>query len=392
MKNNICTKCLCDGSIDEFHYIEKLEKCNLCILQENFKQEYDKNKDNIENTIKKIRQDKNEFDCVLGISGGVDSSYLLHLAVKEYKLKPLCVYFNNGFGNPVAGENIAKMCEKLHVKFQILTSDWKLTKSLKKSILLASVPEMTLDNDIGFHSALYTSAVKHNIKWIVTGYDIFSEGVYPLSWNYMDSKYLEDIHKIYGDKDLVFEKFSKTKHTFNFGIKEFFYYRFIKKIKLFNPFENVSFNREEVKSLLIKNYNWKYPGAKYMDDLFQSLLDFILLKKFNIDRRKIHLSARIRNKEIKIEDARKQIEKKSKTIRIDNIRLCLKRLGIDWSFIKSCLKEEPKNYSNYKTSFNTLTFFKKALKLGAKLNIIPLSHYNKFFGLRDIINQNKNDN
>ena len=68
----------------------------------------------------------------LRISGGLDSSYLLHLAVKEYGLKPLCVYFNNGFGNPTAGENITNMCNKLNVKFLILTSDWKLTKSIKK--------------------------------------------------------------------------------------------------------------------------------------------------------------------------------------------------------------------------------------------------------------------
>lgn len=388
MKNNFCHQCLCDGSIDEFFFVEKRDKCNLCILQDKFEKQYKRDKGYNYQIVNKIKKSKGEYDCILGISGGLDSSYLLHLAVKEYGLKPLCVYFNNGFGNPIAGENITNMCNKLNVKFLILTSDWKLTKSIKKSILKASVPEMTLDSDLGFHSALYTTAAKYNIKWIITGYDTFSEGIYPLSWNYMDSEYLRDIHEKYGDKGVIFEKFSTIKHSFNFGIKEFFYFSIIKQIKLFNPYENISFNREKVKKFLINNYAWEYPGAKYMDDLFQSLMDYMLLRKFNIDRRKIHLSARIRNKEITLEEGKKILKNKSKTIRVDNIRLCLKRLEIDWKFIKNCMDKERKNYNNYKTSYNLLKFFKKTLKLLSNLRIIPVSHYYKFFGLKDIIDEN----
>ena len=145
---------------------------------------------------------------------------------------------------------------------------------------------------------------------------------------------------------------------------------------------------KKIKTFLINNYGWEYPGAKYMDDLFQSLMDYVLLRKFNIDRRKIHLSARIRNKELTVEEGKKIIEKKSKTIRIDNIRLCLKRLEIDWKFIKNCMYKDKKNYNNYETSYKLLKFFKKTLKILSKLKIIPVSHYFKFFGLKDIIDEN----
>ena len=138
------------------------------------------------------------YDCVIGVSGGRDSSYTLWYCVVQLKLRPLAVHFNDGFGNPVAGENMLRSCQQLGVEMRTITSDWRESKDLKIAFLKASVPDMEEGTDLGIATALYGVAAKEGIQHIVIGQSFRTEGIAPLSWNYLDGRYLRSVHQRFG--------------------------------------------------------------------------------------------------------------------------------------------------------------------------------------------------
>ena len=149
----------------------------------------------IEKILKKGKNKK--FDCVLGVSGGRDSTFLVYKA-KKLGLRPLLVHFNDGFGNPVAGQNIKNIVRHTNFELRTISSDWRESKDIKISLMKASVPDMEIGTDLGIAAALYSVAAQENINFILGGVSFRTEGVVPLDWNYLDGKYLKSIMKEFG--------------------------------------------------------------------------------------------------------------------------------------------------------------------------------------------------
>jgi len=200
-KNNnyqICTRCIVDSSVPG-HNFDNNGICSYCHLHDKLEKEHplnDNGKKIFKRYIAKIRKQGQgkKFNCVLGISGGRDSTYSLFLAKKVWGLNPIAVHFNDGFGNPTAGENMRKACKKLDVELRTITSDWRESKDLRIAYLKASTPDMGTPTDIGIANALYGVAVKENVKNIIIGQSFRTEGIAPLEWNYLDGLYLKTIH------------------------------------------------------------------------------------------------------------------------------------------------------------------------------------------------------
>ena len=171
--DTICSRCVQDSSIPGISF-DKSGVCNFCHLHDLMEKEYpndSRGAKRLKNIFRKIRRisGNKKYNCIVGISGGRDSTFLLWLTVKKWNLHPLAVHFNDGFDNPVAGENMLKACKNLNVDLITVTSHWKEAKELKIDFLKASTPDLNLGTDIGIASSLYGMAVKYDIKFILLG-------------------------------------------------------------------------------------------------------------------------------------------------------------------------------------------------------------------------------
>ena len=315
----------------KFFYLDKNGVCNYCKTHDELEKEFPINGQEKKIAEKIIRDGKNKkYDCVLGISGGRDSTYTAYVA-KSLGIRPLLVHFNDGFGNPVAGENIRNVIRKTNFELRTITSDWVESKNIKLALMKASVPDMALGTDLGIASALYSVAAKENIKYILGGVSFRTEGVVPLDWNYLDGKYLKSVMKKYGNSKL--KKWSLDNPGFNFDLKEFFYYSFVKGIKYIPILYYLDYQRPKAEEKIIEHFDWVYPGAHYFDDLYQSLLTTILRKKFNIEYRRFNYSALIRSNQMTRDEAIKKMKDVYQVEDPKIIDLCIKRLGISKSEI-----------------------------------------------------------
>jgi len=376
MKVKICRRCIIDETVSGAVF-DKDNICNFCKTYDALDKSFPIN-DSYIKIINKIKKNgtKNKYDCVVGISGGRDSTFTLYL-LKKLGLRPLAVFFNDGFSNPVAGKNIQNAIKKTNIELRTITSDWRESKDIKIATLKASVPDLEVGTDIGIGAALYSVAAKENIKYIIIGMSFRTEGVAPLEWNYLDGKYLKSIHKKYGKVKL--RKWRPDDAGFNLGIKEIFYYALIKRIQVIPLLYYIDYVRVDAEEIIKKEFGWINTGAHYFDDLYQSLMSYILRKKFNIDFRKFNYSALVRSKQM----TRKEALNCTMNISIIEdpkvIDLCIKRLGISKEELNYYLKEKPKTFRDYKTNYNLIKFLKYPIKLLSKMNILHPSTYYKFF-------------
>ncbi len=376
-----CTRCVQDSTVPGISF-DANGICNFCDAHASLEKIFpnDRRGEKILNDlflkIKKKGKDK-PYDCIVGISGGRDSTYLLWCCVKLWKLKPLAVHFNDGFDNPVAGENMLKAVEKLGVRLITITSDWREGKDLKITFLKASTPDLNLGTDIGIASSLYAVAHRENIKYILIGQSFRTEGIKPLSWAYFDGDYLRNVQKQFGKIKL--RPWKPEQPEFNFGLKELFFYATLKGIKAFTPFYNFNYIRKEAEAIIIKELDWVYPGAHYFDDLYHSLIKYVHRIKFNIDMNMNSDSALVRSGQLERETA---LNRKHGIYAIEDPRildLCIKRLGITKEEFERYMKLPAKTFRDYKTSYPLIRMFRFPIYLLSKLNFIPKITYYKYF-------------
>jgi len=379
-RGQVCTRCIIDETVPGANF-DQNGVCAYCHLHDEMAALYpltpagEAKKLAMIDRIKRAGRGK-PHDCVIGISGGRDSTYLLHLAVK-LGLRPLAVHFNDGFGNPVAGENMTRATEKLGVKLLTITSDWRESKDLKIACLKASIPNANMSTDIGLAAALFGAAAKHDVNYILIGQSFRTEGIAPLPWNYLDGKHLKAIHDRFGTREL--RPWKPEDPGFHLGSRELFYYIVRRRIRTVPLLYYHDYVRSEVDGLIENELGWVNPGAHYFDDLYQALLQNLQRVKFNMDRRKFNYSALVRSGQMDRDDA---LEQTSAIYALEDpkvIDLCIKRLGLTRPEFDEILVSPPKTFRDYPSGYDTLVKVRPVLKILASLNLIPQSTYLKYF-------------
>lgn len=379
MKNTeltYCIRCSLATNVPGIKFDRK-GVCNYCRLHDKLERMFPERE--LAVILKKIkdRGKEKKYDCVIGISGGRDSTYLLYKAVKDWGLQPLAVHFNEGFGNPVAGENIVKACRKLGVELRTVTSDWRETKDLKIACLKASVPEIHLSNEIGIAATLYSIAHNEGIKFILIACSFRTEGIKPLSWSFFDGDYLRSIHKKFGKVKL--RRWKPDDPGYNFGAKELFYYGFIKGITTINPLYYIKHVRKEAEELLKKELDWTEPGDHYFDDLYMSLLTYVRRVKNRHDMDSISDAALVRTGQIGREEGIKRAQQIRKIEDPRIINLCIKRLGLKKEEFEEIMKLPPKTFRDYQTVYNYIRPLRPVIWLFSRLDLIPKVTCDKYF-------------
>ena len=360
MKKNFyqqCTRCVMDTSDSEIIFDEN-GFCNHCVdyFERMSKLTYQgaSSDKQLTEIVKKIKASgKNQkYDCIIGVSGGIDSSYVAYLT-KKLGLKPLAVHLDNGWNSELAVHNIEKILEKLGIDLYTHVLDWEEFKDLQLSFIKASVPEIETPTDMAIPAVLHQLAVKHHVKYIISGGNYATEGILPKSWHYnrKDDKFLKAIQKQFGTKKL------STFPTFGF-IKEI-YYKFFKGIRFVYILNYVPFSKKNAMELLENELNWKYYGGKHYESIYTRFVQsYILPEKFNIDYRRSTAATQICAGEVTRQQALDELVSKpyiDKQVEEDKEYFC-KKLGISITEFDTIMNAPPKTHDDYPNNKKLLEF------------------------------------
>ncbi len=231
--------------------------------------------------------DGKQYDCLIGLSGGVDSTYVAWL-VKDLGLRPLAVHLDNGWNSELAVKNIENIISKLGIDLFTLVINWQEFKDIQLSYLRASVVDIEVVSDHAIFASMYKLAKEKNIGYIISGTNVVTEYIMPPSWLYkkMDFANLKDIHARFGRVKL------KTYPSFDF--KKYVYYSAVLKLTPVSILNYVPYNKKEIKAFITKELSWRDYGGKHYESVFTKFYQaYILPEKFHIDKRKAHLSTLI---------------------------------------------------------------------------------------------------
>jgi N-acetyl sugar amidotransferase len=246
-----------------------------------------------------------KYDCILGLSGGVDSSYLAVVAVKELGLNPLAVHINGGWNSEIAERNIEKIVSYLNLNYFTYTINWEEMRDLQVAYLKAGVINQDVPQDHAFFAALYKYATDNNIRYVLSGSNFATESILPASWVYnaMDLRNLKAIYSQFGEYTL------KSYPMVSF-FRYYFYYPFVKKMKVIKPLNYMPYNKEEAMAKLQKELGWINYGAKHYESRFTKFYQgYFLPKRFGIDKRRAHFSSLILAGQMSREEALLEMQK-----------------------------------------------------------------------------------
>jgi len=310
----------------------------------------------LEKIVKKIlKTGKNKkYDCAVGVSGGADSSYTLYL-VKKLGLRPLAVHVDNGWNSELSVINIEKLLSKLEVDLHTFVLDWDEFKDLQLSFLKSSTPDLEIPTDHALIAALYYVASKYNIKYIISGHNLVTESIAVPKWSHghYDWRYIKNIQKKYGTKKL--KKFP------NLSMFKILYEQVFRGITMIRILNYVSdYNKKEIVEFLGKEFGWKNYPTKHGESVYTYFIQsYILPKKFNYDKRRMHLSNLICAGQITREEA---LEKLKENLFTENelkemINYVCDKLDITIQEFNELMSLPNKNYYDY-PSYETHIFFK----------------------------------
>ena len=282
------------------------------------------------------RQGKNkEFDCIIGLSGGLDSTYMLHKAVTEFKLRPLVFHVDAGWNSETAVHNINSIVHKLDLDLFTEVINWEEMKNFQLAMFKSGVPHLDIPQDMAFISVLYKFATKHNIKTILNGGNIATESVLmPLEILYWgtDTVHIKDILKKHSDK-----KF-KTYPFMNVFYHKF-YLKYFRGIKVFKPLNYLQYNRIQAISELVENYSFKPYPQKHFESRFTKFFEgFWLASRFNYDMRRNQFSSLILSGQMDREEALSILERSP---------LSDEEIKIEFSYVASKLEIEEAELKHY---------------------------------------------
>jgi N-acetyl sugar amidotransferase len=347
--NKECVNCLLTNSDSEDITFNSKGVCNYCVSYEKkhlaTKSKTDRSKDlkQLVEQIKTVGKGK-QYDCIIGVSGGIDSTYVAYLS-KQLGLRPLAVHLDYGWNSELAVTNINATLQKLGIDLFTYVINWEEIKDLQLAFLKASVVDIELINDFAIFAALHNEAHKRGVKYVLNGMNIETEGEkLPKGWAHekFDQLNILSIHKRFGKVKLKsYPKLSYFKR---------YYLTVIYKLKWLPILNYVSYNKAEVKDLMIKELGWRDYGGKHFESIFTRFYQaYILPNKFHIDKRKFHLSVLICSGQITKEEALIEMQKPIYDPQLlkEDYDFVLKKLGLSESEFEAILDLPIKDHLDY---------------------------------------------
>ncbi len=355
----VCKRCVMDTTAKNINF-DSMGVCNFCNdffkLDTFFTFSSLKKKELLEDLIRKIKKPKLKYDCIIGLSGGVDSSYTLVRAV-ELGLKPLAVHMDNGWNSELANNNIFNLVKKLNVDLYTHVIDWDEYKNLMLAFFKSDVIDVELLYDNAMLGVNFTQALKHKTKFILSGTNTSTEGMrIPKNWSWFknDAKNIKYLGKKFMNQ--------KLKTFPSYGTFDYIYCSFLKKIKWVTFLDYFDYKKEDALKLLESKYDFKPYGYKHYESIFTRFYQaYILPKKFGVDKRKLHLSNLIITNQLDRGEAIKILEESpypSQDLEKADLAYFLKKM--DWTHqnLEDYIKRNRVEHSDYKSELPMWNFLK----------------------------------
>lgn len=370
----ICTRCIYDSRVPYITFDEN-GVCNYCHQLDKLKSDYKtgtkEGEEEFKKIVEQIKKDGigKKYDCVIGVSGGTDSSYMLYLA-KKMGLRPLAVHYDNTWNSAIATQNIRKVLTGLDIDLYTYVVDNKEVDDIFRSFFLADVAEIEASTDLALAEIMYRAAWKYNIKYVLEGHSFIEEGITPVGRNYFDGKYIESIHKMFGKMPM------KTYPLMT--LARFLFWTAVVRIKKIRPFWYVGYNKEDAMRFLEAEYGWKYYGGHHLENRMTSFFHSVYLpQKFGTDMRNNTLSAKVRNGKMSRDDALAEYNSEP-YVEKDLVEYFKKRLDLTDKQYEEVMNRKPKIWYDYPTYKKTFERLRPLFKILANANLVPMSFYLKY--------------
>lgn len=316
------------------------------------------NLDQLVDRIKREGKGKS-YDCVIGLSGGVDSSYLAWVAKKELGLRPLAIHVDGGWNSELASRNIENIVRKLDIDLHTYVVDWEEMRDLQRAFLRAGLANQDVPQDHAFFAALYSNAQDNGLRFVLSGGNYATESVLPAEWAYnaMDLRHLEAVHKRFGERNL------KTFPRVNF-FRYYFWNRYVKHMQVIRPLNYMPYIKSEAIAILERELGFQYYGGKHFESRFTKWQQlYFRPRKFGYDERRAYMTSLILSGQTTREEALAALAGD-----VDNERQAeadtgyiLKKLSVSEQEFAEIMAAPSKTFRDYPSNY-VLFNFKTALR------------------------------
>jgi N-acetyl sugar amidotransferase len=370
----ICSRCISDERVNGISF-DTDGVCNYCHQVDQLKSEFgtatpvgEKKLQTIIEEIKAAGRGK-RYDCVIGVSGGTDSSYMVYLA-KEWGLRPLAVHYDNTWNSAISTENIRKVLSEMNVDLYTHVVNNKEIDDIFSAFFEAGVSEIEASTDLALAETMYRAAWKHNIRYVLEGHSFVTEGITPLGRNYFDGKYIRTIHRRFGKMPM------RTYPLMTF-FRMLFWTTFA-QIKKIRPFWYIDYSKESARSFLEQRFGWKYYGGHHLENRMSAFVHNAYLPyKFNTDMRNNTLAALAREGFISREDALAEYHTQP-PVDDELVSYFRKRLRLSDEDFARKMAEAPRSWWEFPTYKKRFERFRILFAILAKANLVPKSFYLKY--------------
>jgi hypothetical protein len=350
--------------------------CNYCRQVDSLCEQYGTNQSKgeklFDSTVKEIKRAGRGklYDCIVGVSGGTDSSYLVYLAKEKWGLRPLAVHYDNTWNSSIATMNIQKVLMHLNVDLYTHVVANKEADDIFRAFFLSGVAEIEASTDLGYAYLLRKVAAKYSIKYILEGHSFVEEGITPLGRNYFDGKYIKSIHRQFGRVKMntfplmTFLRFLSSALFF--------------QVKFIRPLWYIKYSKENAQAFLLERFGWYYYGGHHLENRMTAFYHSVYLpQKFGCDMRNNTLSARVRNGTLSRAEAWAEYNTPP-LVEGELVSYFKKRLDLSDEEYERIMKQSPKNWTDYPTYKKRFELLRPLFFILAKANLVPMSFYLKY--------------
>jgi len=299
------------------------------------------------------------YDCIIGVSGGVDSTYVAY-AVKRLGLRPLAVHLDNGWDSELAVDNIKKTLEVLEIDLFTYVIEWEEFRDLQLAFLNASTPDGEVPTDHAILAILYQIAAKQGLRYVLLGTNVATEAVLPLKWGYgyFDWKYIAAVHQRFGSL--------KPRSYPHFGLPKLAYYALVKRIRLVPILNLLNYDKPSAMRTIEKDLGWRYYGGKHYESIYTRFFQaYILPRKFGIDKRKAHFSNLVWSGQWTRQQALESMAREDygQAMADEDRTYVIKKLGIDDAGFEEIMKRPTKTFLDFPNHYGFFGLARNAKKL-----------------------------
>jgi N-acetyl sugar amidotransferase len=370
----ICKRCIYDERVASISFDSK-GVCNYCRQIDELVTIYGtaapKGEQQFESILEEIRRagKGKRYDCVVGVSGGTDSSYMVYLA-KKWGLRPLAVHYDNTWNTAIATQNISKVLRALDVDLYTHVVNNKESDDIFRAFFYAGVAEIEAPTDLALAETMYRAAYKFGIKYILEGHSFVTEGITPVGRNYFDGKYIQSIHRRFGTRPM------QTYPLMTFW--RFIWWTCFVRIKKVRPFWFIKYSKEHARDFLEREYGWKYYGGHHLENRMTAFFHGIYApNKFNSDFRNNSLSALVRNGILPRDEALLEYNTPPK-VEQGLLQYFRKRLGLTEDEYDRVMAMPPRSWQDFPTYKKRFEMLRPIFSVLSKCNLVPMSFYIKY--------------